>query len=110
MPVDVLPLCIGVGFRVSFLLQFHKALCLLQFYFSCASAKFSFKGIVGDPLMTFNFPVSFCNSNFVCIALIVLFFVALFVEYFWVRKFFLFPKDAIVIRRWGSGDDAVGSM
>ena len=39
-----------------------------------------------------------------------LFYVALFVEYFWVIKFLLFLKDAIVIRWWGSGDDVVGSM
>ena len=39
-----------------------------------------------------------------------LFFVALFVDYFWVRKFFLLFEDAIIIRRWGSGDDVAGSM
>ena len=106
VPVDVLTLCIGVGIRVMFLLRFHKALCLLQFYFSCASANFSFKGIIRDRLTTFDFPVSICDSNLICIA----FFVAMFVEYFWVRKFFLLFEDAIFIRRWGSGDDAVGSM
>ena len=34
----------------------------------------------------------------------------MFVEYFWVRKFLLLSEAAIVIRRCGSGDDAVGSM
>ena len=39
-----------------------------------------------------------------------LFFVALIVEYFWVRKFFLLSKGAIIIRRRGSSDDVVGGM
>ena len=108
--VDVFPLYIGVGLRVMFLLRFHKALCLLQFYFSYVSTNFSFKGINGDPLTTFDFPVSICNSNLVCIAFFVLFFVALFVEYFWVRNFFILFKDAIIIHQWGSGDDVTGGM
>ena len=105
VPIDVLPLHIGVGLRVLFLLRFHKALCLLQFYFSRVSANFSFKGIIGDLLTTFDIPVSICDSNLICIAFFVLFYVALFIEYFWVRKFLLLSKDAIVIRRWGFGDD-----
>ena len=39
-----------------------------------------------------------------------LFFVALFVEYFWVRKFLLIYENANVIHRWGFGDDATGGM
>ena len=62
VPIDVLSLYIGVGLRVLFLLRFHKALCLLQFSFSYASANFSFKGIIGDPLTTFDFAMSFCNQ------------------------------------------------
>ena len=69
VPVDVLPLYIGVGLRVMFPLLLHKACSLLQFYFSCASANFSFKGIIEDPLIAFNLLVSFCNSNLVCNAL-----------------------------------------
>ena len=98
---DVLPLHIGVGLR---------ALCLLQFYFSYVIENFSFKGIIRDPLTTFNFPMRKFDSNLVCLAFFVLFSVALFVEYFWVRKFLLLSKDVIVIRWWGSGDDAVGDM
>ena len=110
VPVDVLPQYIGVGLRVLFLLRFHKALWLLQFSFSCASANFSFKEIIGDPLTTFDFSVSFCNSNLVCIAFSMLFFVAPFVKYFWVRKFLFLSEGAIIICRWGFGDDAVGSF
>ena len=40
----------------------------------------------------------------------VVFFVALFVEYFWVRKFLFLFEGAIIIRRWGSSDDAAGGM
>ena len=83
-----------------FLLRFQKALRLLQFYFSCVSANFSFKGIIGDPLTTFEFLVSIYDSNLICIAFFVLFYVALFVEYFWIRKFLLLSDDAIVIYRW----------
>ena len=39
-----------------------------------------------------------------------LFFVALFVEYFWVRKLFLLSEGAIIIPGWRSGDDAAGGM
>ena len=39
-----------------------------------------------------------------------LFFVALFVEYFWVIKFLFLSEGAIIIRRWGCGDDAAGSF
>ena len=35
---------------------------------------------------------------------------ALFVEYFWVRKFLLLFEDAMVSRRCGSCDDVVGGM
>ena len=109
VPVDVSRLHIGVRLRVLFLLRFHKALCLLQFYFSCVSANFSFKGIIEDPLTVFNFSVSICDSNLVCIALFVLLSVTLFVKYFFIRKFkyffirkFLpFSEDTIVIHRWG---------
>ena len=110
MPINVLPLCIGVGLQVPFLLQFHKALCLLQFSFSCASTNFYLKGIIEDPLTTFDFLVSFCNSNLICIAFFVSFFVALFVEYFWVREFLFLFEGAIINRRWGSSDDVVGGV
>ena len=30
---------------------------------------------------------------------------ALFIKYFWVRKFLFLSKGAIIICRWGSGDD-----
>ena len=111
--VDVLPLHMGVGLRVLFPLRLHRALCLLQFYFSRASENFSFKGTIGDPLTTFDFLMSFCNSNLVCIAFYVFvfvfflffvfcfcffFFVVLFVEYSWVRKFLFIPEGAIIIR------------
>ena len=39
-----------------------------------------------------------------------LFFVALFVEYFWVGKFLFLFEGAIIICRWGSGDDIVGGL
>ena len=109
-PINVLSLYIRARLRFMFLLRFHKALCLLQFSFSCASANFSFKGIVKVPLTTFDFPVSFSNSNLVCwpslcCSFFFLFFFALFIEYFWVIKF-LFPfEGAIIIRRRSSGDD-----
>ena len=61
-------------------------------------------------MITFKFSVSFYNSNLICIAFFVLFSVALFVEYFWVRKFFLLFEDAILICRWHSGDDVAGGM
>ena len=109
-PVDFFTLCRGVGLRVLFLLRFHKAICLLQFSFSYASAKFSFKGIIEDPLTTFYFPMSFYNSNIICIAFFVLFFVALFVDYFWVRKFLFLFYDVISIRRWGSSNDVAGGI
>ena len=35
---------------------------------------------------------------------------ALFVEYFLVRKFLFLSKGAIIIRWWGSGDDVVGGF
>ena len=35
---------------------------------------------------------------------------AMSVEYFWVRKFLLLSEGAIIICRWGSGDDAIGGM
>ena len=92
-----------------FLLRFHKALCLLRFYFSRVFANFYFKGIIGDLLTTFDFSVSIYDSNLFCIAFFVLFSMATFVEYFWVRKFSLPFEDAIVIRWLGSGDDAVGN-
>ena len=41
------------------LLRTHEALYPLQFSFSYASMNFSFKGIFGDPLTTFNFTMSF---------------------------------------------------
>ena len=47
------------------LLQFYKALCLLQLPFSYASANFFFKGIIRDTLTTFNFPMSFFQISFV---------------------------------------------
>ena len=81
VPVDVLPLHMGVGLRVLFPLRLHRALCLLQFYFSRASENFSFKGTIGDPLTTFDFLMSFCNSNLVCIAFYV--FVFVFVFFLW---------------------------
>ena len=90
MPVDVSPLHIGAGLRVLHLLLFHKAFCLLLFRFSYASTNFSFQGIIGGPLTTFNFSVRF--SNFICIASVVLF-MSPFVEYFWVRKFFLSLRE-----------------
>ena len=90
--VDVFHIYIGVRLRLLFLLRFHKALCLLQFYFSCVSTNFSFKGIIGDPLTTFEFSMSICDSNLVCLTFFMLFYVALFVEYFWVRKFLLFLR------------------
>ena len=37
-----------------------------------------------------------------------MFFVALFVEYFWVRKFLSLYEGANIVRGWGSGDDAAG--
>ena len=101
---------IGVGLRVLFPLRLHRALCLLQFYFSRASANFSFKGIIGDPMINFKFSVIFYNSNLICITFFVLFSVTLFVEYFWVIKFFLLFEDAIVIFRWRSGVDAAGGL
>ena len=64
--VDIIPLYIGVRLRVLPLLLFHKAFCLLQFRFSCAFANFSFKGIIGGPLTTFNFPVSFFKLRLYC--------------------------------------------
>ena len=79
-------------------------------FFSYASANVSFKEIIKDPLTTFDFSVSFCNSNLICIAFSVLFFVALFVEYFWVRNFLLLFEGAIIICRWGSSDDVAGSF
>ena len=89
-----------------FPLRFHITLCLLQFHFSYSSANFFFKGIIGDFLTTFDFPVSFCNSNLACIAFcVVFFFLALFVEYSWVIKFLFIYEGAIIIRQWGSGDD-----
>ena len=72
-----------------FLLRFQKAFCLLQFSFSCDSVNYSFERIIKDPLITFDFSISFCNSNLVCITFFVLFFVAPFVEYFWVIKFWI---------------------
>ena len=39
-----------------------------------------------------------------------LFSMALYVEYFWVRKLLLISEDAIVIHRWGFGDDVTGGM
>ena len=53
--VDVLPLYIGVGLQDFSFLRFLKAL----YDFSYAYANFSLKGIVGDTLTTFTFPVSF---------------------------------------------------
>ena len=93
-----------------FLLRFNKALLLLQFSFSCASANISFNEIIGDPLTTFDFSVSFHNSNLVCITFSVLFFVALFVEYSWIRKFLFLSEGAIIICQWGFGDDAACSF
>ena len=61
-------------------------------------------------MTTFDFPMSICDSNLVCIAFFVLFFVALFVEYFRVRKCLLLFEDAIINRRCGSGDDVIGGM
>ena len=78
--------------------------------FSCVFANFSFKGIIGDPLKNFDFLVSIYDSNLVFITFFMLFSVALFVEYFWVRKFLLLSENVIVIRRWGSSDDATGGM
>ena len=37
-----------------------------------------------------------------------MFFVALFVGYFWVRKFLFLFEGANIVCRWGSGDDPVG--
>ena len=35
---------------------------------------------------------------------------ALFVEWFWVRKFSFISEGADIIRRWGFGDDAPDCM
>ena len=37
-------------------------------------------------------------------------FVALFVEYFWVRGFLFLSEGVIINRRWGFGDDAAGGV
>ena len=34
----------------------------------------------------------------------------LFVEYSWVRKFLFINEGAIIIRQWGSGDDATSGV
>ena len=93
-----------------FLLQFHKAFWLFQFSFSLASANFSFKEIIGDLLTTFDFSMSFCNSNLACIAFSMLFFVAMFVEYFCVKKFLFLSESMIIICRWSSGDDVTSGF
>ena len=95
----------GLGSGCFPLSRFHKALCLLEFSFSCVSTNFSFEGIIGDPLTTFNFPMSF--SKLVCI-LFFAFFVALFIEYFWDIKFIFLSEGANIVRLWGFGDDAAG--
>ena len=100
MPVDVLPLYIGLGFRGFLFLRFCKALFLLQIPFSRVSMNCSLRGIVRDPFTTFKFSVFFF-SKLVCISFLA-FFVALFVEYFRVRKFSFLPKGANFVRRWGS--------
>ena len=77
---------------------------MLPFPFCYVSMNFAFTGIIRDPLTTFNFLMSFF-SKLVCIAFFT-FFVALFVEYFWVGKFLFLYEGANIVRRWGSGDDA----
>ena len=93
VPVDVSPLYIGVGLVVLFPLLLHRDFCLLQFYFSYASANFLFKGIIRDPLTTFDFLVSFCNSNLICITFFVLFFFI-----FYLFFIFLWPCLLSILR------------
>ena len=61
-------------------------------------------------MITFDFPMSFCNSNLVYIDFFVFFFVALFVEYSRFRKFLFLSEGAIIIRWWGSSDDAASCV
>ena len=35
---------------------------------------------------------------------------ALFVEWFWIRKFLFLSEGANIIRQWGYGDDAPGCV
>ena len=52
------------------------------------------------------FQLKFCLlALFVLLLLLFFFFLALFVEYFWVRKFLFLSKGAIIIHSRGSGDD-----
>ena len=62
---------------------------------------FSFKGIDGDPLTTYNFSISFFFfflNSFVSPSLH-FFFVALFVEYFWDINFSFLLEGANIVRR-----------
>ena len=46
----------------------------------------------------------------VCVFVFVFFFIALFVEYYWVIRILFLSECSIIIRRWGSGDDAASDV
>ena len=48
----------------------------------------------------------FCLYHLLRFFVFLFLFLALFVEWFWVRKFLLLSEGADIICQWGAGDDA----
>ena len=61
-------------------------------FFLLCFCNFSFKEIIGDPLKTFDFPMSFCNSNLVCITFSMLFLWLYLLSIFGLESFCLFLR------------------